>query len=213
VTDATMDAVPAPDPGKLLASAHAGLVTNDEGQSVPVRIARHDREMVLLVLEMPPGEHPDPDAVQRLVLECGSAYGVVKVRGEAELEPGHVVRFRALEALEVRQRRQFVRVQVTRPVIVAAGAENVHTSSVDLSGGGMLLAGPSGLDGGDEVEFRIDVQEGMPPIEGIGRVVRRTDDGHRAIAFDRISDEDRERLIHFVFEADRVARARGARPR
>lgn len=203
-----MSAVPAPDPARLLAEAHAGRVTDEEGHSLPVRIARRDEEMVLLVLELALDEEPDPDHVRRLVLECGSAYGVVRVRGEAELEPGLVVRFRALEALEVRQRRQFVRARVATSVIVAAGAQYAQALSVDLSGGGMLLSGTDGLGSGDEVEFRIDLQEGAAPVEGRGRVVRTIEDGRRAIAFDSISEEDRERLIHFVFEAERIARSR-----
>ena len=48
----------------------------------------------------------------------------------------------------------------------------MRSYSVDLSGGGMLLAGPSTLKIGERVDFRLTTAPGSAPILGSGTVVR-----------------------------------------
>ena len=49
------------------------------------------------------------------------------------------------------------------------------------------------------------------PIEGIARVVGIREDGKRALMFEQIAEDDRQRLIRVVFECMRTARARTRR--
>jgi c-di-GMP-binding flagellar brake protein YcgR len=46
------------------------------------------------------------------------------------------------------------------------------------------------------------------PVEGVARVLRIDPDGKRAVAFEEIDEGDRQRLIRFVFECLRTARAK-----
>jgi hypothetical protein len=150
-------------------------------------------------------------ALEELVLECSSSRGMVRLGGE--LSPveatGGRLRFRVHDVIEVEQRRRFVRVRVSRPVRIARASDGhvSHTFALDLSGGGLLLAGPDKLETGEQIEFRLRLDAGSEPIEGMARVVRAAGSAHPALTFDSISAVDRERLIHFIFDRERSARA------
>ena len=57
------------------------------------------------------------------------------------------------------QQRDYVRLQADRPVLVYMGKDRqpVHTYAVDLSGGGLLLAGPHVLEIDEEIEFQAEL--------------------------------------------------------
>jgi hypothetical protein len=148
-------------------------------------------------------------AVEELVLECSSARGMTRLAGVASpLETGRL-RFEVHEMIEVEQRRRFVRVRVSRPVRLARAADGSvsHTFALDLSGGGLLLAGPDQLRVGEHVTFQLRLEAGTEPIEGYARVVRASGQERPAITFDSIKPADRERLIHFIFDRERSTRA------
>ena len=90
------------------------------------------------------------------------------------------------------------------------------THAVDVSGGGMLLRGLEQLRDGEVVRFSLDLGPDTPPLDGRARVVRIDEEGHRGLVFEAISGAERQRLIHFIFDQQRVARAKtrdGARHR
>jgi two-component system, chemotaxis family, chemotaxis protein CheY len=96
------------------------------------------------------------------------------------------------------ERREFVRLTDALAVVIDVGeAAPIHASTVDLSGGGMLLA-TSALDVGDEVAFRLDLGIGEAPIAGRARVVRVTADGQSALEFERVHIADHERLTAYI---------------
>jgi c-di-GMP-binding flagellar brake protein YcgR len=109
------------------------------------------------------------------------------------------------------QEREYVRVISARPVLVYRGPDQRPISSytVDVSGGGLLLAGPDTLEVGDRISLQLTIVQGDPPIVGAGEVVRRDARGRRPISFTSISDLDRRRLIRFIFECQRLERRRG----
>lgn len=113
------------------------------------------------------------------------------------------------------QEREYVRVISARPVLVYYGLDRTPISSytVDVSGGGFLLAGPDLLAVGDEIDFRLAIAPDDPPILGRGTVVRRDERGRRPVSFASISDLDRRRLIRFIFERQRIERRRGLESR
>ena len=112
------------------------------------------------------------------------------------------------------QHREYVRVRVTLPVlaILGVGGRQVETYSVEISGGGILLAGPGTLELGDWIEVQIALTETGSPIVASGRVIRLDPEGYRAISFDSISEAGRRRLIRYVFECQRIERSKGLRP-
>lgn len=164
-------------------------------------------ELTLAVLA--PATEISFPAVEELVLECSSSRGMTRLAGEALPGEDGRLKFRVHDLIEVEQRRRFVRVRASRPVRVARAADGAvsHTFALDLSGGGLLLAGPDRLQPGEHVSFRLRLEAGTEPIEGYARVVRMVGTGHPAVTFDSIKPADRERLIHFIFDCERRARA------
>jgi PilZ domain len=196
-----------PDNVTPLPGSGQGTLTTPSGEELPVRTFERADEVVLVVLVDIDGDHETP--VDTANLEYTSRRGLVKLHGEAVFEDRSLVRFRPHGDAEVLQRRDFVRVHTPHPVTLDSGdeaAQRAHT--VDLSGGGMLLADADTLAPDQTVRFIVSVGADHEPIEGVARVVRIREDGKRALIFERISEHDRQRLIRFVFECMRTARAR-----
>jgi c-di-GMP-binding flagellar brake protein YcgR len=170
---------------------------------------------VVLVVLLDAPEHEAADRLASADLEYASARGIVRLHGEAVFEDRSLIRFRARGNAEVMQRRSFVRVQTPQAVTVARdddpagdgdGEQRLHT--VDISGGGMLLTGTDTLEPEQTLRFTMALGDGQAPVQGDARVVRVREDGKRAVVFEQIDEGDRERLIRFVFECMRRARAR-----
>lgn len=117
------------------------------------------------------------------------------------------LRFQLEGEVELVQRRQFARVDAVRPVSLSRpGSEPIDTYTINISGGGVLIAGPSHLPLGEEIRLRLRLMEGHPPVEVAGRIVRETAEGFKGVHIDRIAPNDRELLIHYVFDRERIAR-------
>jgi two-component system chemotaxis response regulator CheY len=97
------------------------------------------------------------------------------------------------------ERREFVRVRGRLPVFVVpeGGHQPFDTETVDIGGGGLLLAGGP-LKRGTSVRFSLALGSRDGLIDGRGRVVRVTDSGQAALAFEQLSIADHERLIRFI---------------
>jgi PilZ domain-containing protein len=185
----------------------AHLTTHD-GQVVEVSVAERGEDM-LLVLLTNPGMALDEDD---LTLESMTARGLVRLHGRAEWVTHDLVRFHVNGSEELIQRRQFVRVTAAQEVTLDDALGHVtDAKSVNISGGGMLVSGPEELNVDTEVKFVLQLEDGLPAIAGIGRVVRTAREDQRAIVFEHIADGDRDRLIHFIFDRQRrsLAMTRG----
>ena len=107
------------------------------------------------------------------------------------------------------QRRQFVRVEVSRAVEVRRrGKSPVTTATVNVSGSGFLLAGPDDLKEGDQLEMSVRLSDSHEPLAARGEVVRITGEGHFGVRLLEIDERDRERLIQFCFERQAAPRVR-----
>jgi hypothetical protein len=182
-----------------------------DGDRIHARIAEQAEDS-LLVLALFRLERSLAGArLQETVIEFTSDRGRVRLRGTVSSEGNELLRFTELYSTEVLQEREFVRVKSTRPVLVStsAGRASIQSYSVDLSGGGMLLAGPSTLKIGEAIQFRLTTTPGATPIVGTGTVVRTDVRGHRGVSFDSIGEGDQRRLVRFLFECQRSERRRG----
>jgi c-di-GMP-binding flagellar brake protein YcgR len=112
------------------------------------------------------------------------------------------------------QRRDFVRVDASVPVVVRDGgpegpARDAH--AVNVSGGGLLLSGIGHLHVGDFAWVALDLEDGTQPIEALMTVVREDLSGARAVRIASISAGDEQRIVRFSFVQQQRARiARGA---
>jgi PilZ domain len=183
------------------------------GETIPARVLDSSPDLLLVAIMVPvqPLSHAQ---LEGMTLQFVAPRGRVRLTGTVGIEDPadpDVLRFENPRSIEVVQEREFVRIMSTRPVLVYGGPDKIPVQSftVDLSGGGILLAGPDSLKIGDEVEFQLTLTPGVLLIGGKGRVVRIDDRRRRAVEFTSISELDRRRLIRFIFECQRDERQRG----
>ncbi len=183
------------------------------GVRIPARVLERGEDSLLVAIMVPiePFTHAQLD---ELVLEFVAPHGRVRLSGTWVVEDPNepdVLRIDGPRSIEVLQEREYVRIKSARPVMVYTGADamQVQSYTVDLSGGGFLLAGPDSLKPGDQVKFQLALTPGVSPVGGTGRVIRIDPQGRRAVSFESISDLDRRRLIRFIFECQRSERRRG----
>lgn len=191
---------------------HSDAVTlvRPSGERVQARIAERHGEELLVALMFRPERPLQAGHLDGLVLEFTSPRGRIRLRGTVTLLDPELLRFSELDSLELLQEREYVRVQATRPVLVSgARGSSFQTFSIDLSGGGILLAGPPTLKIGERIEFRLSTIKDAPPIIGLATVVRTDSLGRRAVCFDEIAEGDHRRLVRFIFECQRVERRKG----
>lgn len=179
------------------------------GKRIPARVLRSEPASLLVAITVPI-EPLAPPQLQALVVEFQGANGRVHLTGTATLaDPSDpdVLRIEQPRGIDVVQEREFVRIRSARPALVFGGPEMVQINSctVDISGGGFLLAGADALKVGDRVHFQLDLPEGELPVTGSGKVVRIDPYGHRGIVFTDIKELDRRRLIRFIFDCQRAA--------
>jgi hypothetical protein len=202
---------------RLIPAGHEGKLTAAGHETMPVRVFERGSDVLMLVVLLDADSGVEPERTEPVLLEYSSAQGLVRMHGEARLEQRDLIRFSAAEPPEVLQRREFVRIDAPQPVeLTDPTGTPIATHAVDISGGGMLLRGLEQLDEGERLRFRLDLEPGEPPLDGRARVVRIDEEGHRGLVFEAISSTERQRLIHFIFDRQRVARAKtrdGARNR
>jgi PilZ domain len=112
----------------------------------------------------------------------------------------------AAQSAGTAHQRANVRVQAQRPVIAYVGDERseVLSYTLDLSAGGMLLAGMDHLEPGELLEFELTLEPDDPVVAGVATVVRSTPDGNCAVSFKSMGDEDERRLVKWVFDYQRT---------
>ena len=183
-------------------------------QSFRARVTRRTVDEIVLVLMLEARDPLNPGDVVSTTIEYAGARGLVRLEGRGTCVTHDLVRFHLEGDVDVVQRRDFVRVQVVRPLEIAALDDDgqagpwVETLTANVSGNGLLAAGPETLGVGDGVRFRMHAVEDEPPIEGSGRVARVTDHGQRGIAIEDLDGDGRRRLVRFIFECERIARQR-----
>lgn len=199
-------------PVELPEVADSVVLAVDSGR-IPARVIERSAAELVVAITVPVRAFSQAQ-LGSLRVEYVSPRGRVRLAGSLASQDSsdpEVVRLTAPRSVEVLQEREFVRIRSARPVlVVCSGATgSVQSFTVDVSGGGLLLAGPDTLRVGDELTFRLTLTDGVTPVTGSGRVVRVDPQGRRAVEFTSISDLDRRRLVRFIFECQRAERRRG----
>jgi hypothetical protein len=190
------------------------VITLPNRQQYRGRVSRVTEHELTIVLMLDTRKALALGDASPMCVEFPAARGLVRLEGRGTVATHDLVRFHHEGAVDVVQRRDFVRVRVVRALAVARiGADGepgewIHALTVNVSGNGLLASGPETLAIGDALAFRMTTAAGEPPIEGRGRVARVGDDGRRGIAIEQINREARAKLVRFVFEQERIARQR-----
>lgn len=146
-------------------------------------------------------------------LEATGERGVVRAHGSVSAagEGRDALVTVELSEAEVVQRRDFVRVDATMPVTVWPEPDGaaIETYATNVSGAGFALAGPSVLEIGCLIRFRLRLPGERPPLEGVARVVREGDRGSKGRAFEAIDESGRELIVRFTFDKQREELRRG----
>jgi hypothetical protein len=87
------------------------------------------------------------------------------------------------------------RAPVARPVVVRRPAGEQRTFALDVSSGGVLVAGPADLTVGELIELQMDLDG---PVRARAEVVRDAPNGMKGLRFAALGDDDRDRLERFV---------------
>lgn len=198
-----------PGPVRLIPAGHQGKLTPPGQDALPVRVFERGGDLLMLVVLLDADTGVQPAATEPALLEYSSVQGLVRLHGDAHLEQRDLIRFTPAEPAEVLQRREFVRIDAPQPVQLTdpVGAP-ITTHAVDISGGGMLLRDLEALQEGQVLRFSLNLGDDEPPLQGRARVVRVDADGQRGLVFEAISAHERQRLIHFIFDRQRVDRAK-----
>lgn len=111
--------------------------------------------------------------------------------------------------VELDQRRDHVRVNARVPGLIAprnGEQPPLHTFTLDVSGGGLQLAGAGTHT---EIGAPVIVTVKLPdrdPLSTEARVARRTETGSIGLIFEGIGDTEREELVRWIFERQRLER-------
>ncbi|MGC9220615.1 MAG: PilZ domain-containing protein [Solirubrobacteraceae bacterium] len=182
-----------------------------DGSSVPVSITHSGDDLLVLILDATGQFTRSP--LTNLTLESTSGRGVLRTPGFAEHIGPNLLKFIVDDARHVLQRREFVRVQAAQRVRLenAEGIFLFEAYTINISGGGMLIRPPRRAPTpSGELLFTILLNHppaDMQVVSGAGRVVRTRAPDEAAINFTAISHADQERLIRFIFDAQRKALA------
>jgi c-di-GMP-binding flagellar brake protein YcgR len=148
-------------------------------------------------------------AGQEVSVEATTARGIQRFSGPLELTPQRpeLLRIVVQGDGERIQRREWARIDAVVPVTVTGLGEDVggKTTTLNVSGGGVLVSDPWRMRLGLDVRIEIEPTPDGPRISALGRVVRDAAVDQKGIRIDSISREDEDRLIKFVRERERAA--------
>ena len=106
------------------------------------------------------------------------------------------------------QRREWARVGTVVPIRVTPIDEPDvvagETSTLNLSGGGVLIRDTWRLPMGIDTRVEIVIDPSQPPIRALARVVRDAGPEQKGLRFDDIEPQDSERLMRYVRERERA---------
>ena len=194
---------------QLPARSDVVTIVRPSGERAQARVAECDGESLLVALMFRTERPFEAGRLDGLVLEFTDRRGRIRLQGTVTLEDRELLRFRELHSMEVIQEREYVRVPATRPVAVtsASSRSSIQTFSVDLSGGGMLLAGPGTLKVGERIQFRLTHRPGRLADHGHRhrRAHRQPGPPRRLLRRDRRGRPPSPRALHLRVPARRTA--------
>jgi c-di-GMP-binding flagellar brake protein YcgR len=105
------------------------------------------------------------------------------------------------------QRRNFVRVDAVVPIKIVSLEKGVtagETTTLNVSGCGVLVKDKWRLPLGVDVRLEITLEAGAEPIRALGRIVRFSSEEEKGIRIEDMTRADEDRLIKFIRERERA---------
>jgi len=183
-----------PEPVRLIATS---------GLTLPGRIFRRRANSLTIAIVVPCSL--SQSELDGLIVEYANPCGRVRFTGDMSTTAGQdCVRLNVdnPQLVSVVQQRAYVRVTVQLPVSIETDGGSLPTMTVDVSGGGMLLADHGRLIRGETVPFELELP-GARPIAGTARTVRFDAEARPALEFVSIPMADRWRLVRFTLDLQR----------
>jgi c-di-GMP-binding flagellar brake protein YcgR len=190
---------------------HVSLVVPalEEGRPLSARVEDVTEDSITLGLFVAPSWPEGGVEGAAVQIEFTSPRGVHQLEGAVDAVAGDLVRVRAADTRVV-QRRDDVRAEAMVPATLRVGGDGegprVGTYTLDVSGGGFLIAGPDALAVGDRAQIALRLPDDAEPVDVLVTVVRETERGLLGVRIDAISPADERRLVRFVFDRQRQAR-------
>jgi c-di-GMP-binding flagellar brake protein YcgR len=193
----------------LARTQHVVLLLPDR-DALPATVEADDARTLTLALAIQPDRPMARYRDQQATVEVVTARGVRRLAGVVDPDAGHpeVLYVHRTGEEDVLQRRDWVRVEAVVPVKVVVTEPRgsaFETTTLNVSGGGLLLRDPAGLELGTVVCVDILPEPGAAPISVAGRVVRRAAAGLAGVSIEHVEREDERRLVRFVIARERHA--------
>ncbi|MEA2154223.1 MAG: hypothetical protein QOE11_363 [Solirubrobacteraceae bacterium] len=192
------------------ARRHATVIVPEVG-SFPAVVDMDDEHATANLLVRP--LRPLADTVgSEVCIDIATKRGLLHVDAQVVSAPGgEVLELGLTGRSELVQRRQFARVDAFLEVVVtpAGTGEPIPAAVVNVSASGAVISRLAGMSAGDEVQLSLQLAPYDPPLQITGRVVREFDEQFRAVTFEQINESDRERIVRFVFDRQRLDRRHG----
>jgi c-di-GMP-binding flagellar brake protein YcgR len=175
---------------------------------LPARVETIKGDTVTLVLAVPDDRVKRLDG-QPVAIEKTSGRGIQRFNGTLSVggKAGELLTVVLEGEAERVQRRSFVRVGAVVPVNVISlekGVSAGETTTINVSGSGVLIADKWRLPLGIDVRLEIRIEADGPPLRALGRVVRYSSETEKGIRIEDMARSDEDRLIKFIRERERA---------
>jgi hypothetical protein len=182
---------------------------------LPAVVETEDESGIELSLSVQPPPGMDRVLDRPVRIECVSPRGIQRVTGTATWEAARPDRLHVRrDGDDLIQRRETVRVEavIAATLSLDDAQSGTETTTLNLSGTGLLLRDPLELPIGTRVRVHLGLGDGGAPLAVTGRVVREAGRDEKGVCIEEISHADQSRLTRFITERQRAELriARGA---
>lgn len=188
------------------------FVIAPSGAGIAARVAEVAAEQAMLSFAENEANPVSMLAGGHVAIQYTNRRGVCRIDGAAHKgKHPEILRVQYTGNVQLIQRREFVRVDAMIPVSYRPIGESgwlAETTTINVSGGGFMISGREGLNLYQDMDFTLALDgdtKDAGTLDVFGRVARETPGG-LGIEITRISEDERDRLVRWVFARERLGR-------
>jgi hypothetical protein len=189
---------------------HATVTLGELGSFPAVVDVENEHATAMLLVR--PLRPLDDTVGSEVQIDMPTKRGLLHLDGQVvEAPDGEMLELDLTGESKLLQRRDFVRVDAFLEVVVTpqtTGAP-IPAAVVNISGSGAVVSRLAATNVGDIAQLELRLAPAEPPLLIEARIVRVFEDEFRAVHFELIKESDRERIVRFVFDRQRLERAHG----